>query len=97
KGFAEIAAELSKNFKPDEIEQALRGLMERGYIVPASSAPAAVDGYWASLGLPPGTAEQNLGNCRVRVEAIDVKGTAEFSRALSHLGVNVVTRYRTSR
>ena len=28
KGFAEIAAELSKNFKPDEIEQALRALME---------------------------------------------------------------------
>src|SRR5271163_436929 len=36
KGFAEIAAELSKNFPADEIEQALRTLMERRYIVPAS-------------------------------------------------------------
>ncbi len=40
KGFPEIAAELSKNFPPDEIEQALKGLMERRYIVPASSSTA---------------------------------------------------------
>src|ERR1700742_3500328 len=90
--FPEIAAELSKSFPDDEIEQALRGLMERRYIVPASSSPAAVDGYWASLGLPPGVAEQNLQNCRVRVEAIDVEGGAEFSAALEKLGVNVVSR-----
>src|ERR1700742_3575561 len=92
KSFPEIAAELSKSFPDDEIEQALRGLMERRYIVPASSSPAAVDGYWASLGLPPGVAEQNLQNCRVRVEAIDVEGGAEFSAALEKLGVNVVNR-----
>jgi oxazoline/thiazoline synthase len=92
KSFPEIAAELSKRFPDDEIEQALRGLMERRYIVPASSSPAAVDGYWASLGLPPDVAEQNLQNCRVRVEAIDVEGAAEFSAALSELGVRVVNR-----
>jgi bacteriocin biosynthesis cyclodehydratase domain-containing protein len=91
KSFPEIAAELSKNFQPDEIEQALRALMERRYIVPASSA-SAVDGYWASLGMPPGVAEQNLQSCRVRVEAIDVKGAAEFSAALGKLGVSVVNR-----
>jgi ribosomal protein S12 methylthiotransferase accessory factor len=92
KSFAEIATQLSKNFSPDEIEQALKGLMERGYIVPAAASPAAVDGYWASLGLPPGVAEQNLANCSVRVEAIDVKGATDFSRALSELGVRVVDR-----
>ncbi len=31
-------------------------------------------------------------NCRVRVEAIDVKGAAEFGAALSELGVRVVNR-----
>ncbi|WP_146686794.1 TOMM precursor leader peptide-binding protein [Bradyrhizobium canariense] len=93
KSFAQLAQELSKNFPPDKIEEALKRLMERGYIVPASpSLPAVVDGYWASLGLPPGVAEQNLGNCRVRVEAIDVKGAAELSTALSDLGVQVVKR-----
>jgi bacteriocin biosynthesis cyclodehydratase domain-containing protein len=93
KSFAQLAQELSKNFPPDKIEEALKRLMERGYIVPASpSSPAAVDGYWASLGLPPGVAEQNLRECRVRVEAIDVKGAAELGAALSELGVQVVKR-----
>ena len=83
--------QLERSFPPDKIEEALKRLMERRYIVPASSSSRrAVDGYWASLGLPPGVAEQNLGNCRVRVEAIDVKGAAEFSAALSELGVDVV-------
>jgi ribosomal protein S12 methylthiotransferase accessory factor len=91
KSFAEIAGELSRKFPPDEIERALKGLMEHRYIVPASPS-TPVDGYWASLGLPPGFAEQNLENCRVRVEAIDVKGAAEFSAALSNLGVRVVNR-----
>jgi oxazoline/thiazoline synthase len=89
KNFPEIAEQLSKQFPPDHIEQALKRLMERGYLVPASSR-VATEGYWASLGLPPGMAEQNLANCRVRVEAIDVKGATEFSAALSALGVRVV-------
>jgi ribosomal protein S12 methylthiotransferase accessory factor len=93
KSFAELARQLERNFPPDKVEEALRRLMERGYIVPASPSSArAVNGYWASLGLPPGVAEQNLGNCRVRVEAIDVQGATEFSAALGELGVEVVTR-----
>ncbi|WP_213775412.1 TOMM precursor leader peptide-binding protein [Bradyrhizobium sp. dw_78] len=93
KNFAELAQELAKNFPADKIEEALKRLMERRYIVPASpSSPNAMDGYWASLGLPPGVAEQNLSNCRVRVEAIDVQGAAELSAALSGLGVQVVKR-----
>jgi bacteriocin biosynthesis cyclodehydratase domain-containing protein len=93
KSLSEIAGELGKNFPPQKIEEALKRLIERRYIVPASGAAAgAVNGYWASLGLPPGIAEQNLANCRVRVEAIDVRGAAEFAAALSALGVNVVKR-----
>ena len=93
KSFRELVRELEPDFPSDKIEEALKRLIERRYIVPASRSPAgAVAGYWASLGLPPGIAEQNLGNCRVRVESIDVQGAAEFGAALSELGVRVVKR-----
>ncbi len=49
-------------------------------------------GYWASLGLPPGVAGQNLRECRVRVESIDVQGATELGAALGELGVRVVKR-----
>jgi bacteriocin biosynthesis cyclodehydratase domain-containing protein len=93
KSFAQIAGELAPKYPSDKIEQALKRLIERRYVVPASSAAVgAVDGYWASLGLPPGIAEQNLGNCRVRIESFDVQGAAELGRALGALGVRVVKR-----
>jgi len=60
-------------------------------MAPRSSA-GVVAGYWASLGLPPGIAEQNLRNCCVRIESIDVQGAAELRGALSELGVRVVSR-----
>src|SRR6202035_458985 len=93
KSFRQLARELEQNFPADKVEEALKRLIERGYIVPASRASVgAVAGYWASLGLPPGIAEQNLGNCRVRVQSIDVQGATELGAALSALGVHVVTR-----
>jgi ribosomal protein S12 methylthiotransferase accessory factor len=93
KSFRQLARELEQHFPADKVEEALKRLIERGYIVPASRASAgAVAGYWASLGLPPGIAEQNLKNCRVRVESIDVDGAAKFATAMSGLGVNVVKR-----
>jgi bacteriocin biosynthesis cyclodehydratase domain-containing protein len=93
KSLPQLAGEMAKKFPPQKVEEALKRLIERRYIVPISAAStSAAGGYWASLGLPPGIAEQNLGNCRVRVEAIDVQGAAEFGRALSELGVHVVKR-----
>jgi oxazoline/thiazoline synthase len=84
---------LSKRFPPAQIEEALKRLIERRYIVEASPTSAGVvAGYWASLGLPPGMAEQNLANCRVRVESIDVNGATEFAQALSDFGVNLTKR-----
>jgi bacteriocin biosynthesis cyclodehydratase domain-containing protein len=84
---------LSKRFPPAQIEEALKRLIERRYIVEASPTSAGVvAGYWASLGLPPGMAEQNLANCRVRVESIDVSGATEFAQALSDFGVNLTKR-----
>jgi ribosomal protein S12 methylthiotransferase accessory factor len=93
KNFRQLAHELDQDFPADKIEEALKRLIERRYIVPASHASAgAVAGYWASLGLPPEIAEKNLGNCRVRIQSIDVKGGAELGAALSELGVRVVKR-----
>lgn len=93
KSFSQLARELERNFPADKIEEALKRLMERRYLVPASRASAnPVTGYWASLGLPPETAEKNLANCRVRIQSIDVKGGTELGAALTKLGVRVVTR-----
>jgi bacteriocin biosynthesis cyclodehydratase domain-containing protein len=90
---ADLIRELAKTFPSDKIEEALERLIERRYVVAAvPSSDGTVAGYWASLGLRPGVAEQNLANCRVRIEAIDVKGAAQLSSALTELGVNVVNR-----
>jgi ribosomal protein S12 methylthiotransferase accessory factor len=68
-------------------------LFDRRYIAQASpSTTGVVAGFWASLGLPPEVAEKNLADCRVRVEAFDVKGARELTAALTHLGVRVVNR-----
>jgi bacteriocin biosynthesis cyclodehydratase domain-containing protein len=83
--------ELAPNFPPDKIEEAFKRLIERRYLVAASSiADRTVAGYWTSLGLPLETAEKNLGNCRVRIQSIDVAGAAELGDALKGLGVRVV-------
>jgi oxazoline/thiazoline synthase len=93
KTLPDLVRELGQNFPSGKIEEALKRLIERRYIVPASpSSGGAVGGYWASLGLSPGIAEQNLQNCRVRIESIDVQGAVELGTALSELGVRVVKR-----
>jgi len=93
KSLQQLVGEFGKRFPPDKVEEALKRLIERRYIVEASpSSTGVLAGYWASLGLPPGVAEQNLANCRVRVESIDVNGAAEFADALSEFGVNVSKR-----
>src|SRR5947209_291663 len=75
KSFRQLARALERNFPSDKIEEAFKRLIERRYIVPASPASTtAVTGYWTSLGVPTEVAEQNLRNCRVRIQAIDVQG-----------------------
>jgi ribosomal protein S12 methylthiotransferase accessory factor len=93
KSTKELVRQLTPHFPVDKIEEALKRLVERRYLVPTSRAAAsAVSGYWASLGLPPGEAEKNLGNCRVAIHSIDVEGARELSAALGELGVRVVKR-----
>src|ERR1700754_916649 len=90
----EIVRQLSKSFPADKIDEAIKRLFERRYVVNGapSAFAGAVAGYWASLGLPPEVAEQNLRNCPVQVESIDVKGARALSAALSKLGVQIAER-----
>src|SRR5271154_3885553 len=93
KSFQELVRELDKDFPPDKIHEALKRLVERRYILPASTASNGVAAaYWASLGLSPETAQQNLQKWRVRIQSIDVQGETELGAALSGLGVRVVKR-----
>src|SRR5260221_9212562 len=90
KSFGEIVRGLGKKFPSDKIREALKRLVERRYVDPKrQSSAGATAAYWASLGLPPGNAEENLQKCRVRIQSIDVKGAKELRAALSRLGVRV--------
>jgi oxazoline/thiazoline synthase len=91
KSVGRIVGDLGKKFPPEKIHEALNRLVERRYIVPKGRASATgAAAYWASLGLPPGTAERSLQNCRVRIQSIDVEGAKQLGSALSKLGVRVV-------
>ena len=93
RSFQQLTRDLERDFPSDQVHEALKRLVDRRYVIPASSsANGAVAAYWASLGLPPETAKQNLQKCRVRVRSIDVQGEAELGAALSGLGVRVVQR-----
>ena len=93
RSFRELVRELEKDFPSHKIHEALKRLVERRYILPASSASNGVAAaYWASLGLSPETAQQNLQQWRVRIQSIDVQGETELGAALSGLGVRVVKR-----
>ena len=89
----ELVRELEPYFPSGQIHEALKRLLDRGYVLPASRASAgAVAAYWASLGLSPETAAKNLEKCRVRVQSVDVAGAAKLGAALKGLGVRVVER-----
>ena len=93
RSFRQLVGDLQWRFPSDKIEEAFNRLLERRYIVPASPSSAnAVAGYWASLGMPPEMAQQNLRNCRVRIQSLGVQGETELGNALRELGVRVVSR-----
>ena len=88
-----LVGELSRKYPVDQIQEGLKRLYERHYVTiasPVTTGPVAA--FWASLGLPPEAAENALASCRVRVDAIDVKGAKELTAALTNLGVRVVSR-----
>ena len=91
KSFGQIVRELTKKFPADKIAEAVNRLVERRYIVTKGrSSAGATAAYWANLGLAPIVAHENLRNCRVRLQAINVKGKKPLGAALRKLGVRVV-------
>ena len=93
KSSQELIGDLEKDFPADRIREALQRLIDRRYVLPASSsANGVVAAFWASLGLSPEIAQQNLQRCRVRIQSIDVQGETQLTAALSGLDVRVVKR-----
>ncbi len=91
--FRELVRALEPHFPSDKIHEALRRLVDRGHVLPASrSSAGAVAAYWASLGMSPEDAQKSLRKCRVRIRSIDVQGAAALGAALKRLGVRVVQR-----
>ena len=91
--FAQIARELAKTYPAEVVDEALKRLIDRRYIVAKRpSSPDAAAAYWATLGLPLDVADKNLKTCRVRVQSLDAKGGKELGAALKKLGVRVVDR-----
>ncbi len=93
KSAQDITSVLQQYFPADQIQEALKRLLDGRYVVLKSKTTnSAVAGYWASLGLLPEEAEKNLDQYRIRVQAIGVEGEAELSAAFSELGARVVKR-----
>src|ERR1700685_78782 len=93
KSFGQIVRELTKKFPADLVDQAIKRLIDRRYIVPKpKTAVDAAAGYWATLGIPLEMAANNLQKCKVRIQSIDAKGTKQLGAALRKLGIRVVDR-----
>jgi oxazoline/thiazoline synthase len=91
KSARQLVVELGAKFPADQVEEVIKRLIERRYLVTASQFFAApVAAYWSSLGLSPEAAAEALKKCRVRVEAFDVDGAKELTAALRERGVTVV-------
>jgi oxazoline/thiazoline synthase len=89
----ELVRQLEQDFPSEKIQEALKRLFDRRYVVPASrGSDGTMAAYWASLGLAPENAERNLQKCRVCIQSIDVPGEKQLGAALSKLGVRVVER-----
>jgi oxazoline/thiazoline synthase len=93
KSFRELVSELEQHFPSEAIEEALKRLLDRRFIVTTlRSFAGPIAGYWMSLGLTPEIADDNLKKCRVRIHSIDVDGGAEIGAALAELGVRSAKR-----
>jgi bacteriocin biosynthesis cyclodehydratase domain-containing protein len=85
-----IVSALSGEFPADKIDEAIRRLRDRHYVVAANLSEDAAAGYWASLGLPNEAAATNLRNTSVRIEPLGATGQDELNAALRSFGVQVV-------
>ena len=89
----ELVSELEPSFPPDQIHEALKRMIDGRYaVLKSGSSNGTAAAYWASFGLPPGSVERNLQQCRIRIQAFGVEGATELDAALSELGVRTVKR-----
>ncbi len=93
KNCRDLVRELERDFPSDKVQEALKRLFDRRYVVAASrSSTSAAAAYWASIGLAAEVAQTSLQKCRVRVQSVGVQGSVELGAALRQLGVRVVDR-----
>ncbi len=93
RNFRQFVAELEKSFPTEQIHEAIKRLIDRRYVISsARTANGPTAAYWASLGLAPAAAEENLQKYRVRVQSIDVNGRDELEAALQEFGVRLAKR-----
>jgi oxazoline/thiazoline synthase len=85
-----IIGALSDEFPAAKIDEAIRRLLDRRFLVFVSPIDEIAAGYWASLGLGAETAAQNLGHTSVQIESIGAAGGGELAAALRQFGVLVL-------
>ncbi|MEK4035777.1 TOMM precursor leader peptide-binding protein [Methylocystis sp. IM2] len=86
---ASIVHALSVQFPASKIEEAFQRLLDRRFIVASTVAQDATAAYWASLGLNPVAAAENLQKVGVRVESLGAGGREGLTAALRGFGVRV--------
>jgi oxazoline/thiazoline synthase len=87
-----IVRALSAEFPVEQIEEAFKRLIDRRVLTSALATDDAATGFWASLGLRPEVAAENLARVGVTVKSLGATGAAEVTRALRGFGVRVVEK-----
>ena len=85
-----IRRAISAEFPNAAIDEAFKRLLDRRFVVPAGASDELTAAYWASLGLDPEVAAENLQKVSVRIETLGVAGGGALEEALRSLGVRVV-------
>jgi ribosomal protein S12 methylthiotransferase accessory factor len=87
---ASILHALTAEFPVAKIEEAFRRLIDRRFVVSSAATQDVTAAYWASLGLNPAAAAENLQKVDVTIESLGVAGKEELADALRGFGVRVV-------
>ena len=84
-----LVSALSGEFPAAKIEEALKRLIDRGFVVSANLTDSVAAGYWATHGLDVESATENLAKIGVRIEPFAAAGASELAAALREFGVRV--------
>jgi oxazoline/thiazoline synthase len=84
-----LVSALSGEFPAAKIEEALKRLTNRGFVVSENLIGRVAAGYWATHGLDVESATENLAKIGVRIEPFAAAGARELDAALHEFGVRV--------